>query len=60
MHATANITRKKVQTDDESYEMIYKIAKCESEEDLVKLKEIFDRAVVKAGGQTTLDEEEAE
>jgi len=55
MEASATITRKNVGTDDEEFTMSYRITGAKNDKKLCELKDKFDKVVVKAGGQTTLD-----
>ena len=52
----ANFSRKNVDTDKEEFVMTYTVKSCESMEELETLKKGFDKVVIKAGGQTTLDD----
>lgn len=60
MQATATITRKNVDTEKEEYALSYKITGSRDNAKLCKLIVEFNKAVVKAGGQTTLDTKDEE
>ena len=59
MKSSATITRSNVGNGDE-YSMSYKIKDAQSEKKLVDLKLQMDKLVIKAGGQTVLDDKNDE
>lgn len=58
MKASATITRKNVGDAKEEYSLSYSVKESKTEAKLLKIKEDFDKIIVKAGGQTTLDDVE--
>jgi len=58
MESAATITRQNCLSNKEKWNMSYSVKDAGNEKKLVDIKKEFDKIVVKAGGQTTLDDDE--